>query len=226
MQKRWLRIGENKIRIISKFRDYYDGVQRQIFDEDTLYVREQREIGKDVLVSWHREEYNIRYGKIGFCGKEYAYCKFMFPDGSVDYFYDAESTHAHAHKYLTEEGYNNYCGRYHGSQSWINKYCRKAEIDKYFADIPVIENHDYFVKCNAPIYVIQRYPAYTVINPKLSNYQFQKVIHPYTAFQEIYMYVGGVLAGNNKPIPIVSDNDMIEAKGFDKKTSFRKPKED
>ena len=43
----------------------------------------------------------------------------------------------------------------------------------------------------------------------------------YTAFQELQMYFGG-LAAPIKPIPHISDADMLIAKGFDKKFSFRK----
>ena len=37
------------------------------------------------------------------------------------------------------------------------------------------------------------------------------------------MYLGG-LASPEKPLPVISDRDMIEVKGFDPVTSFRKGK--
>jgi hypothetical protein len=50
-----------------------------------------------------------------------------------------------------------------------------------------------------------------------------KVFDPYVAYHKIDSYL------NNKAIPIkeipkISDEIMIEIKGFDLKTSFRKPK--
>lgn len=60
-----------------------------------------------------------------------------------------------------------------------------------------------------------------VFNDKLEPLEFYRVIDPYTAFQEIDMYIGNILVGVNDSVPAVSDKDMIEAKGFDNK-SFRK----
>jgi hypothetical protein len=43
----------------------------------------------------------------------------------------------------------------------------------------------------------------------------------YTAYQGLQMYFGA-MAQPNRPIPEVSDKDMVSIKGFDK-WSFRKP---
>lgn len=61
-----------------------------------------------------------------------------------------------------------------------------------------------------------------VANEQLSQYNFQSVIDPYTAFQELYMWHCNK-ANPEKPIPHISDKIMAEAKGFDK-WSFRKEK--
>lgn len=60
-------------------------------------------------------------------------------------------------------------------------------------------------------------------NACLKDVDFFRVFDPFTAFQELSMYYGGVLVHPNRPIPDVSDEDMVEVKGFDKKWSFRKP---
>jgi hypothetical protein len=44
---------------------------------------------------------------------------------------------------------------------------------------------------------------------------------PFTAFQEIAMYLKGPLAKQMDPNITIDDETMIEMKGFDKKTSFR-----
>lgn len=62
-----------------------------------------------------------------------------------------------------------------------------------------------------------------VWNASLRDFDFMRIKDPYTAFQEISMYLGN-MAFPNKPIPKISNNDMIEAKGFDLKHSFRKDK--
>lgn len=57
-------------------------------------------------------------------------------------------------------------------------------------------------------------------NATLSEIDFIRVIDPYTAFQEIQMFLGG-MAQPEKPIPAIPDEVMAEIKGFDR-FSFRK----
>ena len=45
----------------------------------------------------------------------------------------------------------------------------------------------------------------------------------FTAYQELQMYFGA-LAQPNKPIPNVSDKDMVSIKGFDKWSFRKRPK--
>ena len=63
------------------------------------------------------------------------------------------------------------------------------------------------------------------INPSLKTYNFQEVIDPFTLYQEIEMYLGGVL-GNKEVIPEMADKDKVVSHGFDPKWSFRKHKDD
>jgi hypothetical protein len=55
----------------------------------------------------------------------------------------------------------------------------------------------------------------------LKDVEFFRVFDPHTTYQEIFMYISGVLGGNMKEIPEMSDDDMRDSKGFDK-WSFRK----
>lgn len=60
----------------------------------------------------------------------------------------------------------------------------------------------------------------------LSNIGFQSALDPYTAFQELSMWVGGTLATNGpNTVTITDDKVKIAKHGFDK-TSFRKGKQD
>lgn len=62
------------------------------------------------------------------------------------------------------------------------------------------------------------------LHPFLKGFQFYKVRDINSAYQELSQFMSNV-AFPNKPIPDVSDRDMIVAKGFDLKTSFRKEKQ-
>jgi hypothetical protein len=63
-----------------------------------------------------------------------------------------------------------------------------------------------------------------IANPQLDKISFQKVLDPFTAFQELEMWIGGVLT-ENKETSQVSNDIKIQQAGFDLKTSFRKPKQ-
>lgn len=64
---------------------------------------------------------------------------------------------------------------------------------------------------------------YSEINPLLNEYEFQRVLDPFTVYQEIDMFISGIL-GNTEVIPEMRDKDKIVSHGFDLKTSFRKTK--
>jgi hypothetical protein len=59
-----------------------------------------------------------------------------------------------------------------------------------------------------------------VINDNLSKINFQKVIDPFTAFNQIQNFLNNI-AQPRKSIPEISDLDKIQSHGFDK-FSFRK----
>lgn len=62
------------------------------------------------------------------------------------------------------------------------------------------------------------------INPLLKEYEFYKIFDSFQAFQEIQMFLGGVLGNREKDIVEVADKYKIAQHGFDK-WSFRKPPE-
>lgn len=61
-----------------------------------------------------------------------------------------------------------------------------------------------------------------VVNNNLSKLNFQSVVYPVIAFQEIQMFISGVLGVGEKPMIEIANNDKIVSQGFDLKTSFRK----
>ena len=85
-----------------------------------------------------------------------------------------------------------------------------------------------FYEYNAPVFLAKycwsRPDYFSVLtNCRLADMQFYRRFDSYSAFQEINMYLSGVLGDTTEKIPNVSDKDMINAKGFDK-FSFRKDK--
>ena len=90
---------------------------------------------------------------------------------------------------------------------------------------------DYFVQYKCPVWKFQfrewrdgKHCDILTINPELKPLEFYRRYDCYQCYQEISMYVGGVLGNANPSIPHIDDKTMAEAKGFDK-YSFRKDKQ-
>lgn len=235
--------------IISKNKDYYDGVVGTVgMDKTLVYEREIIEIedSKDMPKefqpsrnsSWsHRRDNhflnlscmntdskkyeNNEFFLVGFCGKLYLGWKFHYkvkerdetgmivevPKTDIIYGYE------NAKDYL-KDGY------------WKSNI--KEDIDYVLSYEPI----NIFRELKTPVFVydnsesnyrhrVSRTSSMLIINPVLKNYEFYKVVDSFTAFQEISMFIGGVLGIGEKEIIQVEDKYKIPQHGFDK-WSFRK----
>lgn len=214
------------MKIISEFKDYYDCIQHTIFDKTTIYFRHKKIIQKPHAPRrWYTDSIEVYYGIIYFCGKKYPFIEVAQRYAQSDFFYCPDKADTYIREILTGNELKRYLGearhKYYGSETvnslyngwerFLIKCQNEANIDIFHAkhQSPIIVKHDNWL----------------IANPCLKEYAFYRAVDEYTAFQEIYMYLSGVLGGNFQPIPEVSDLDMIEAKGFDKRYSFRKDKE-
>ena len=182
------------MRIISDFYDYYDSVQKYGQDQSIVYNRKIKQIPELLKL---REP----YGVIGFCGKWYPFLHEQKEFELDKYIYDK--------KLITEKEKH-----YFFREDPVSK-TEKLEIEP-------------FIKYNTPIIVQFSYYNWrkgtnegTEINARLNIFQFQKIKDPMTAFQEIQMFISGVLGTPEKETIQISDNDMRDKKGFDK-WSFRR----
>ena len=64
-----------------------------------------------------------------------------------------------------------------------------------------------------------------VENDSLQQYNWHKVMDIYTTYQEIRMYVSGVIGPNWPPMVNISDEEMKKKKGFGHKYAFKKEPE-
>ena len=93
----------------------------------------------------------------------------------------------------------------------------KQQLTKHFAQ-------EY--NCEA-LHRINNIAVYTLIGDELceggslKQVEFVKVFDPYTCFQEIEMYLSGVLGGMSPKMIECSDEVRLESHGFDKRVSFR-----
>lgn len=74
--------------------------------------------------------------------------------------------------------------------------------------------------------VFQHEERFFLVNPStLKMIGFAKAVDPYTAFQELSMWIGGVLGGTSPEIVTIKDDKtLIEGHGFDNRFSFRGPR--
>lgn len=120
---------------------------------------------------------------------------------------------------------NKHRRRYHGS--------RGADVQDWDSVYPVQKNSkvmELHIEYGTPIVLVRyddRYIACSITkNPNLSTIEFYRCLDPYTAFQELSMFISGVMGGQAPPMVKISDKDRFEKHGFDSITSFRKMKDD
>lgn len=84
---------------------------------------------------------------------------------------------------------------------------------------------DIFFELNSPVFIITRKrhskEYQLTVNSSLKERGFQKIFNPFQAYQEIEMYLGGVLGQTEINTVGISDEDLKHQKGFDK-WSFKK----
>jgi hypothetical protein len=233
--------------IISKFKDYYDGVAGTMgIDKTIVYERHTIEITKnnEMLKEFHYgnnrglrnnpfinlghstidRKKNKRYVGcssfiIGFCGKLYLGWKL---------FYNKEI--------INESGYNfnqelfDIVYEFDNIKEFIVDHYYKSDLN---SDINYIMSYDcinMFREINSPIFVIDfnresyylhRSNITQINNPILKEYEFYRIFDAFQAFQEIQMFIGGVLGSSEKNIIEIDDKYKIAKFGFDK-WSFRK----
>ena len=211
------------MRIISKFRDYYDCIQGMGVDLSNTYIR------KCVNIDVHKDDFpmmptlrtytftEIRPIRIGFCGKFYAVIKTIVRDErtykeTAKFFYDFESFDAYHEKF--HKGL-----AYYRNTAWYRE----------FFDLDMSKYEELFFEHKVPIFAF-RYcdddrKFVLQLNPCLRDLSFQHHVDPYTAFQEIAMYRSGVLGCMEADTVNISDEDMKKQKGFGHKYAFKKEPE-
>jgi len=225
------------MKIVSKFTDYYDGLRRGDLDPEPLYVRatsEPMRLRRSLyLYAYTRMEvegagqldtYYRDSAIIGFCGKLYPVIRFYKIDPNngremdligcfsledVKKFYRRRSI-AKVHE-LPKDGRWGMWGALQIKQ-WFSINERDSVLE------------DLFVEHRVPAFVVEDAPQglMLTLNPVLGDYGFYRLFDPQSAYQEIDMFLGGVIAGLDADTVAISDEDMAVEKGFNK-WSFRKP---
>lgn len=108
----------------------------------------------------------------------------------------------------------------------------KMTLEEYFAPFESPDVLRNYMIANKISILVEEEPGrrdeerYFQVNPhSLKLIGFAKALDPYTAFQELSMWIGGVLGGTSPEIvKITDDKTLIEGHGFDNRFSFRGPR--
>jgi hypothetical protein len=104
-------------------------------------------------------------------------------------------------------------------------------LEKYFTPFEAPDTLRNYMIANKISILVEEQPdrheeSYFQVNPfTLKQLGFAKAVDPYTAFQELSMWIGGVLGGTSPEIVTIKDDKtLIEGHGFDNRFSFRGPR--
>lgn len=219
------------MRIISEYRDYYDCIQAHGQDQSLLYLRKSKEVkfenGEWPFVSvdrWWFWSTDVTCHVIGFCGKVYPMLEFCtmtdpykavkcFNIDEVDAFIEANSTSAQK-RYYREKS------------SWRSRGINRRIFMGFFDECNKKQDSymDYFTEKRCPVFVATYRRCWGTItyNAQLKPLDFVRIFDPYTAFQEISMFMGG-MAMPEKEMPIIPDELKIYSRGFNKWSFRRRP---
>ena len=222
----------------TKFKDYYDGIVNTLgIDKSIVYNRKttiiddvneyptefkKKKFGKwndinKLMVNIYYKSKTNKYREashfiIGFCGKLYIGFKLYSDDKEnvygkkVNITYDVSEVKRYFDINNSFFDFNEYL-EYIKLYDTINTF-RELNTTIFLYDSG----------CSGHWYEKSKF----IINPVLNEYDFYKVFDSFNAFQEIQMFIGGVLGTNKNSLIEISDKDKIISRGFDYKWSFRK----
>lgn len=237
--------------LISKFNDYYDSALAGGIDKTIVYRRKTKEIERPEWMdrkywfpeliskySWSnsidykstfntiningvRYEFNLKVFIIGFCGTVYKGVRLK---------------HGKVYSGI------NYNPTYHYSMHSLTKEMNRLGIIFKTENVRCFD----FEPINCPQMIEAKYVSFynngaihseyrqerlnkwrdltnkAYLEPVLKDFQFYRAVPTYTAFQEISMYISGVIGVGEKETITISDEDMRDAKGFNE-WSFKHP---
>lgn len=208
------------MRLHSDFHDYYDHAIGYGIDEKVHYNRYRKEVAIN-LRSHVNRPFHRNSGLLGFCGTIFPFIELHRYDRDLDEsgrlkiietgFAFSESEYIQIQKEFTDvrRAFYSY------------PYPNDPKLKQYFGDWAGVCDR-VFLEHRVPIWSAKFYLAEPngILNPRLKDYAFEKKKEPFTAFQEISMYLANILI-EQKEVDTVDDKHRIEQHGFDLRQSFR-----
>lgn len=222
-----MRLSRLVMKLHTDFRDYYDNAIGFGVDENVHYNRFKSDI-EIVLKSKNDRPSHHRSGLIGFCGTTFPFIKLHRFDKK--YLCDLDDTRpkiveiCFAYSFQTyKEKESEWYDYSHDFGYWDRT--RDTKLKQFFTDWAG-QNDAIFRELKIPIWAVNFNNGSQkngIANPRLKDYQFERIKDSNTAFQEISMYLSNILI-EQKDTAVIEDKYRIQQHGFDLKGSFRNPK--
>lgn len=234
--------------ILSSFRDYYDSCASHGVDMTVKYHRQPRELNLraetgpdgDVIKRINSDLQRLKdklpplTGRIplvyvGFCGKIYAGLRPSVDQRSGRIFRKPVALGRPERSQVNRmvwDARDIHVEDLDAEHSAFSYFCRKGDktIRQWLeirGDGPITEAVDFFQRQRAVSFVA--YDDIIIFDPCLEDYRFQRVVGGTDAFQQIEMFITGVLGSPPNPMIELTDQDRVQAHGFDQHSFRRAP---
>lgn len=232
---------ENHVRIVSRFKDFYDGVRALDREDTPLYVRDTHRIELSALSMRERRELFARLGPlwrdgivppdprvvpkaervvVGFCGHVFSgYIvsgEMCWSLGEVEATVVRHLPHRAQHEHVLDD--------LRSTRVWAYAPTLNAATWAHHVEHrPSRIAAGPFLALRAPIVVVT--DSAVIVNPSLREYHFAARLDPYAAWQELSLFLGNTLLLDAPPPPRPIDDALrAHTHGFDK-SSFRNTKQ-
>lgn len=216
------------MRLHTNFRDYYDNAVGYGIDENVHYNRFTKEVEINIKPKADFPPAALETYLLGFCGKIYPLIKLEKLNKSVyDCDYGGNDSKIietfYAYSFEEGEGKSRQWEEFSRGFEYINDR-ERLRVKQFYIDWS-FQNDELFIEHKTPAWIISldRNQKTGLVNPRLKDYEFERIKDSFTAFQEISMYLSNILV-EQKETAAVEDKFRIEQHGFDLKKSFRKEK--
>jgi hypothetical protein len=199
------------MRIISKFRDYYDGGSVYGVDKSIVYLRDKTEISLS-STAFGKRSFHCINSALGFCGKIYP----LHLEGGLMLW---------GREAVRKEIIRDYKNQVWKVVDRVEVYY-KGYAEKTFLDLEnnsVLKNIFFEHKVPTFLVTIGNQHSKLTLNPTLKDFEFYKTFPTVQAFQEIEMFLSNELVTDTMQIPKRTSEEIGTSKGFDN-NSFKNSK--
>ena len=238
------------MKIVSKFRDYYDSVQKFGHDDSTVFVRDLIEIdlGKkysrdtkpQIITEFSNAFPRVVINRINTNSRYFLdYSNFYINKTKLEKIQIVFCGKVYNCLYCPlEESFGKSDHYFYSTDDIISfykkhfskEYKKKKKVKEYIKDLDMyfslngsdVKNLEFFIRHKITIGVRYFERNVIVINDCLEDLQFYRVVDPFSAFQQIDMWTSGVLASPPNFMIEIEDKYRIESHGFDPVYGFRK----